>query len=149
MNMVSRTGDRRELLKGPASYGIVITFATLVWWRSVPALFSIVVLCMGDGASGLFGPIFGKRKLLWNRSKSLEGSVAFFVFSLLSVVLIHHLFIFMGWTPIPFTDSTMAMVYYGRVSGAVLLCTVVESLPIKDWDNVTVFITSALVSHII
>lgn len=147
--MVSRTGDKRELLKGPASYGIVITFASAFWWRSVPALFSIVVLCMGDGASGLFGPIFGKTKLAWNRTKSLEGSTFFFVFSLVSVCLVHHMFIAMGWTPIPFVNPTQAMAYYSRVAGAVLLCTAVESLPIKDWDNVTVFLTSAFVSHFV
>jgi phytol kinase len=34
---LSRTGDRREILKGPLYYGIVFVVCTLIFWRNSPA----------------------------------------------------------------------------------------------------------------
>lgn len=149
VNMVSRTGDRRELLRGPTSYGIVISLATFLWWRSLPALVAIVVLCAGDGASGLFGPIFGKNRLPWNRQKSWEGSLFFFSFSAVGILIMHLYFASVGWLYYPFLSNSLTASYLLRVLSVATFTAFIESLPIPDWDNVTVFLASLSMSTLI
>ena len=147
VNMVSRTGDRRELLKGPATYGIVISMATLFWWRSIPSLLSIVILCLGDGSSGLIGPKYGRNKLPWNKGKSWQGSFAFFFFAFSGVLLLHLYAIFQNWIIInPYITYDSGVNFVLKVAGVVGASTFVESLPIPEWDNLTVFITSSILS---
>ena len=46
LNFPQRTGDKRELLKGPLTYGIVHVAATLLFWRSSPVgCTTITILC--------------------------------------------------------------------------------------------------------
>ncbi|RLN24335.1 hypothetical protein C2845_PM07G27480 [Panicum miliaceum] len=46
---ISRSGDHRELLKGPLYYATTITFATSVLWRSSPIAIALICnLCAGD-----------------------------------------------------------------------------------------------------
>lgn len=140
--MVSRTGDRTELLRGPTSYGLVIFLATVCWWRSLTSLIAIVVLCAGDGASGLFGPIYGKTPLAWNRRKSWEGTAFFFLFSALFTVGMHFYFAQLGWIPLPYSHPMEILPYFGKIVILASATAVVESLPVPDWDNITVFISS-------
>lgn len=144
--MVSRTGDHRELLRGPTTYGVVIALATVLWWRSLVALIAIVVLCAGDGASGMLGPVFGKHSLPWNRRKSWEGSAFFALFSAVFTVAMHFYFAHFGWTSIPFNGLTASLPYLTRVLALAATTAAVESLPIPDWDNITVFLTSLCMS---
>ncbi|KAL5227692.1 hypothetical protein ABZP36_015957 [Zizania latifolia] len=47
---MSRSGDHRELLKGPLYYATTITFATFVLWRTSPIAIALICnLCAGDG----------------------------------------------------------------------------------------------------
>jgi len=39
---MSRTGNAKELLRGPLAYGIVLTFATYYYWRQLTAVRSII-----------------------------------------------------------------------------------------------------------
>jgi chromate transport protein ChrA len=55
---MSRTGARRELLRGPFLYGSVIVVATLVYWRRLTAALCISCLCAGDGFADLVGRRF-------------------------------------------------------------------------------------------
>lgn len=146
--MVSRTGDRRELLKGPMMYGAVISAATFFSWRSLPALLSIIILCFGDGASGLLGPKYGRHKLPWNKTKSWEGSFAFFIFGLLGCFLCHFYAINLLWIPEnPYLIIATATKTITNIALVVLGCTFVESLPIPEFDNITVFASSIILSH--
>ena len=60
---MSRSGDRRELLRGPALYGAVFVAATVLCWRELSGVLALVALCAGDGAavaqSGSGAPPFG------------------------------------------------------------------------------------------
>ena len=49
---MSRSGDRRELLRGPALYGAVFVAATMLCWRELSGVLALVALCAGDGAAG-------------------------------------------------------------------------------------------------
>jgi dolichol kinase/membrane-associated phospholipid phosphatase len=46
-----------------------------------------VSLVIGDGLAGLIGYRFGSHKLFYNKNKSVEGSVAFFISTLISFLL--------------------------------------------------------------
>lgn len=48
---MSRTGARRELLKGPFLYGAVIVAATLLYWRRLTA---VCVCCIANNGAQLF-----------------------------------------------------------------------------------------------
>jgi hypothetical protein len=48
---VQRTGQRHELLAGPAFYGLAHTVLTLLAWRGAPAVAGIAALCAGGGRS--------------------------------------------------------------------------------------------------
>jgi phytol kinase len=51
---VSRTGDRRDILKGPLYYGIVFVICTFVYWRHSPAaIIGLSILCGGDGIADI------------------------------------------------------------------------------------------------
>lgn len=86
LGMLEHALDRVErpgVIKG---YGaLTFTAATLAILTLLPTepqmLASLVILGFGDSASTFFG-LQGKRKLPYNRRKTLEGSAAFFVFSL-------------------------------------------------------------------
>ncbi|KAK8453976.1 hypothetical protein SEVIR_5G374600v4 [Setaria viridis] len=84
---MSRSGDYRELLKGPLYYATTITFATSVLWRSSPIAIALVCnLCAGDGIADVVGRHLGKEKLPYNPNKSYAGSIAMAVAGFLASV---------------------------------------------------------------
>ena len=64
---MSRSGDRRELLRGPALYGAVFVAATLTCWRELSGVLALVALCAGDGAAA---------KGLWQITHGYDNDVA-------------------------------------------------------------------------
>ena len=64
---MSRTGDRREILRGPLYYGIAFVVLTLVYWRDSPlGIVALMVLCGGDGLADVIGKRLGKARLPWS-----------------------------------------------------------------------------------
>lgn len=83
--------------------------------EDVPSLCgAIAVLAFGDAASTIFG-MRGKTPLPYNNKKTVEGTIAFILFSLTS-------FIFIGWNALPLS----------------LIAAFAESLPIRVDDNLTI-----------
>lgn len=85
----------------------------------------IVTLAAGDAAATIFG-IRGRHPLPYNRHKTAEGSVAFFIFSLPAFVVV-------GWTGILLA----------------VLAAVVESLPAPVDDNLLIPVTAILLFTIV
>ena len=81
---------------------------------------AILTLALGDSAATIFG-ILGTHPLPYNRRKTIEGSLAFLIFSLLSCLLV-------GWVGIPLA----------------FLTAVAESLPVPIDDNLLIPITAIL-----
>ncbi len=53
---MSRTGDRREILRGPLFYGIVFVLVTLIYWKdSLIGIPALMMLCGGDGIADIVG----------------------------------------------------------------------------------------------
>lgn len=90
---MSRSGVATELAAGPVHYGLCISLATVFYWKRVECLYCILPIAFGDGFSAFFGPDFpGNRPLPWNRSKTWFGSIAFVLFSAVSLVFYNWLF---------------------------------------------------------
>lgn len=131
---MSRTGNPREILRGPLYYGIVFVAMTLIFWRQSPVgIMALMLMCGGDGLADVIGRRWGKARLPWNRNKSWAGSAAMlvgsFVFGLVFVVLYNSLGYF---TPALELGNTAAAL--GIIS---LVATLVEMLPLTDVDNIT------------
>lgn len=68
---------RRELLRGPLFYVVVLMAATMVYWRDSPiGITAVAVMAGGDGFADLVGRRFGTAKLPHNPRKSWIGSLA-------------------------------------------------------------------------
>ncbi len=67
---MSRTGDRREILRGPLYYGIVFVLLTLVFWKDSPVgIVALMLMCGGDGIADLVGRRVASPKLPWSSRK--------------------------------------------------------------------------------
>jgi phytol kinase len=134
VNAMTRTGDRREILRGPVYYGIVFVVATLVFWLHSPVgILALMIMCGGDGLAEVVGRRWGGARLSWSTDKSWAGSAAMFLGSAafgLGYVL---LFNAMGHFDPALTTGPTTLV----VLVIALVATVVESLPFKDVDNIT------------
>ncbi len=141
---MSRSGDRREILRGPLFYGIVFVILTIWFWKeNVIGIVALMILCGGDGLADIIGKRFGKMKLPWSVEKSLAGSLAVFVGGLLFSVIIIAIYLNAGALPGKFMD------YLLPVTVIAAACTLVESLPFRDIDNITVPIVAVMLGFFI
>lgn len=144
VNSMSRSGDAAELMRGPFFYGVAITAITLIYWRNSPiGLTSLVILCAGDGSADLFGTILRGPVIPWSKSKRFSGSLAMllagFIFSLLYWLM------FKGYMfPNGFTSLEV-----GYLLLIVFACVIIESLPFRDIDNLTIPLTALIMGHIL
>jgi phytol kinase len=142
VDAMTRKGDRREILRGPLIYGIAFVVLTILYWKESPiGIVALMMLSGGDGLADIIGKRFGKNHLFWSPNKSWAGSTAMFIggvgFSLVLILV----FIQAGIFGMPFSAYILPVLWIG------LLCTAVESLPIEEYDNVTVPIAALLLGH--
>jgi len=141
---MSRSGDRREILKGPLIYGIVFVFMTILFWRdSVIGMVTLMILCGGDGMADIIGTKFGKDKIPWANGKSWQGSIGMLLGSLFFIFVVLVVFQHFGYAQIHLEKSLLPIV------GVVLIATIVESIPYGDWDNLFVPLASVLFSYLL
>jgi phytol kinase len=140
---MSRTGDRREILRGPLYYGILFVILTIVYWKDSPiGMVALMLMCGGDGLADILGRRYGTKKLPWNSSKSLAGSAGMFIGGWVLSAVILALYISTGFFSGPFT------IYLVPLTLIALAGTLVESLPFHDIDNITVTVTAVLLGHL-
>jgi len=135
---MSRSGDKRELLRGPLLYGVVFVVITLIFWKdSMVGIIALMVLCGGDGLADIIGKKFGKNALPWSSKKTWIGSLGMFLGGFLLALIVL-------WV---FAAAGVFTIAWGRtLVNLVVICfaaTLVESLPLKDFDNLTVPIVCA------
>ena len=136
---LSRSGDRREILRGPLLYGIVFVLLTVVFWRNSPiGIVALMILCGGDGLADVIGMRFGGLKLPWSPMKTVIGSLAMLVGGFGLSMFILWIFSTQGYFLAPISN------YILPVGLIALITTLVESLPFKDIDNLTVPLTAVL-----
>jgi phytol kinase len=141
---MSRSGDRREILKGPLFYGLIFVVLTIGYWYDTPiGILALMLMCGGDGLADILGRRFGIRKLPWNPQKSWLGSLGMFSGGWLFASVILLIYIMAGVFPGNWIS------YFLAITLIALGGTLVESLPIKDVDNITVTLSAVLLGHIL
>jgi phytol kinase len=134
---MSRSGDRREILRGPLFYGLVFVILTILYWKDSPiGIVALMLMCGGDGLAEIIGRRYGRQKLPWNAEKSWMGSLGMllggwvFAMGILAVYVAAGIF------------AGRLVAYLAAVSIIAIAGTVVESFPLHDMDNITVTLVS-------
>ena len=141
---MSRTGERREILRGPLFYGIVFILMTMIYWKeSLIGIPALMMVCGGDGIADIVGRRIDSPKLPWSREKSLAGSLSVFAGGLFLTILLFAIYIWVGEFAGPLSRYLLPLTWIAL--GAML----VESLPYKDIDNLTITLASVLVGHLV
>ena len=141
---MSRTGDRREILRGPLFYGLVFVAVTLIYWKDSPVgIPALMMMCGGDGIADIVGRRVHSPRLRWSPEKSLAGSLGVFAGGWLLTILIFAIYVWMGAFSGPVTRFLPPVTWIAL--GAML----VESLPFRDVDNLTLTAASALIGHLV
>ncbi|MDR2793721.1 MAG: phosphatidate cytidylyltransferase [Treponema sp.] len=107
----------RGFVKGPVTLGMGALFSLLLFPLPI-AHIAIYALAFGDGLSSLAGRLFGRFYPRFLCGKSIEGSAACFAAVFLAAFLVSR-------------SVRMSLI-------AAATATVVEALPLKDWDNLAI-----------
>lgn len=121
---MTRTGDRKELLRGPLYFTLVMNLLGTVFYSTPFALTAMGFLTWGDGIAPVIGARFGKHSYHVLSNKTYEGSFAFFLFGLFGALLFNLLF-----------GNSLDL-------GFLLICaavaTIVEGVSPRDVDNILI-----------
>jgi phytol kinase len=144
VDAMSRSGDRKEILRGPLFYGIVFVFLTIIyWWENPIGVVALMLLCGGDGLADIIGRRYNSKALPWSTTKSILGSTAMFLGGWVFSLVIVAIFIYAGKFQQPFGY------YFPGITLIALIGAIVESLPLKDFDNLTVPTAAVIVGHLL
>jgi phytol kinase len=142
---MSRNGDRREILRGPLFYGIIFVVMTLVFWKDSPlGMVALMLMCGGDGLADIMGRGLKSPKLPWNKDKSWAGSLGMLLGGWVLTLLILGIYVlakaqgFVSFGP-----------YLLPVTLIAVVATLVESLPLKDVDNITVTLAAVALGYLL
>lgn len=130
---MSRTGDPRELLRGPFIYGAVFVAVTLVFWTASPVgVVLLMLLCGGDGLADVVGRRWGRARLPGQRDKSWAGSLGFLVGGFAFTMVFLAYFVAVGFLAIDLRATVTPVLV------TALVAMVVEAYTPADLDNLTV-----------
>ena len=140
---MSRTGDPKEILRGPLYYGIMFVVLTLIYWKDSPiGIIALMMMCGGDGVADIIGRQVKSPKLSWSREKSIAGMLGVFVGGWLMSFGIIFIYVAAGVFSSPITN------YIFPITAIALAGSLIESLHFKDIDNVTMTLASVLVGSL-
>jgi len=122
---MTRTGERRELLKGPLYFVIVATICGTLLYKSFPGIVAMANLGWGDGVAPIVGSRYGRWKYKIFSDKSVEGSLSMFIFAFAASV-------FFVWLILP---SELNLI---RILLLALIATVVEAFSPQEVDNILI-----------
>jgi phytol kinase len=125
VNIMTRTGDKSELLKGPLYFVIVATLCGTLFYKTFPGILAMATLGWGDGVAPIIGTYYGRFKYKVFSNKSWEGSLSMFVFAFVASV-------FFVWLIIP---SQLNII---RILLLAFLAAVVEGCSPKEVDNILI-----------
>ena len=138
---MTRTGNPREILRGPLYYGLVFVVCTVIFWRHSPiGLLALMLMCGGDGLADVVGRRWGRAKLPFNPGKSWAGSAAMFVGGFAFAFGFVALFNAFGNFSPPLDLTRTAFV----LAVIALVATAIEALPFPDVDNITLTLAAVV-----
>ncbi len=133
---MTRTGNKRELLKGTLYFVIVAMICGTLYYKQPAGVMAMAMLGWGDGLAPIIGTRYGKIKYHILSDKSVEGSLAFLVGSLCAGLFFVHLIV-----PESF-DATKIVII-------ALIATVVEGVSPKEVDNLTIPVAVVAASYLL
>ena len=141
---MSRTGDRREILRGPLFYGIMFVVLTLIYWKdSLIGIPALMMMCGGDGIADIVGRRVNSARLPWSPEKSIAGTLSVFLGGWLLTIFVFAAYVWIGAFSGPVTRFLVPVTWIA------LGAAIVESLPFKDIDNITLTVVSAWIGHLV
>ena len=141
---MSRTGDPREILRGPLYYGLVFIAVTVLFWYDTPiGIIALMLMCGGDGLAEILGRRYGKSHLPWNPRKTWIGSIGMFLGGLLLSIAILAIFVAYGIFSIPIQVMLPSILIIALVGA------IVETLPLQDIDNITVTFSAVVLGYLL
>ncbi len=142
VNAMSRSGDRREILRGPLYYGIIFVILTISYWKSTPiGIIALMLMCGGDGLADILGRKWGTIRIPWNKGKSLAGSAGMLLGGWAFSVMI--MWIFTAFE----VFTSPILIYLLPITIIAVIGTLVESLPFKDIDNITITLSAVILGY--
>jgi len=141
---MTRTGNPKEILRGPLFYGIMFVLLTILYWKDSPiGITALMMMCGGDGIADIVGRRVKSPKLAWSPEKSVAGSLSVFIGGWFLTMFIIVVYVSVGVFVAPVSA------YLLPVTWIALGATLVESLPFKDVDNITLTLASALIGYVV
>lgn len=141
---MTRSGDRREILRGPLFYGIVFVLVTLIYWKDSPiGIPALMMMCGGDGIADIVGRRVRSPKLPWSREKSVAGSLSVFAGGWGLTMLIFAIYVWAGVFGGPIARFLLPATWIA------LGATLIESLPFRDIDNLTIALACVVIGHLV
>ncbi len=126
--IAARERDRDKFVLGPITLGFG-ALLTLLLYPSPAATLGIYALAFGDGLSSIFGKLMGKTILPHTGGKTVVGSsVCFIAVFFASYAICNN------------TGKSLIIAF---------TATLIEMLPLKDFDNLFIPVGTALVAHLI
>ena len=122
---MTRTGDKRELLKGTLYFVIVAIICGTVYYKQFAGVLAMAILGWGDGLAPIIGTRYGKLKYRVLSDKSVEGSLAF---------LLGSIFAGLFFVKLIAPESFDA----GKIIAIAVIATIVEGVSPKEVDNITI-----------
>ncbi|MCX7917630.1 MAG: hypothetical protein N2589_05835 [bacterium] len=113
------------------TYFMLATFIVLIFFQKEIAIPSLFFLVFGDAGSGIIGSKYGKIKIF--PGKSLEGFVGGFFFNLIIALVLYK-----------YIDLSFLVLIVGA-----LISSIIETLPLKIDDNLTVGIITAFLMDLL
>jgi len=141
---MARSGDRREILRGPLFYGIAFVLLTLIYWKNSPiGIVALMLLCGGDGLAEIAGKRLRTRPLPWSPGKSWAGLAGMFLGGWLLSLIVLGIYQAAGTFAGSFDH------YLLPITIITLAAALVESLPLPDIDNLSIPLAAAALGHLL
>jgi phytol kinase len=122
---MTRTGDKRELLKGPLYFVIVATICGTLLYKTFPGIVAMAALGWGDGVAPIVGYRYGKLKYTIFSNKSVEGTISMLIFAFAAST-------FFVWLIIP-NELNIIKIFL-----LAFIATLIEACSPKELDNILI-----------
>lgn len=127
--LASRNRDRGHFVVGPLTLGLG-ALLTISLFGEPAATIGILSLAFGDSFSSIIGKSYGRLKIRYSGGKTVEGALACFlsVFCATVFVIPNH---------------------PGKALLIAAVASLIEALPLRDWDNVALPLGTGLFTYIL
>ncbi|MFX0208042.1 MAG: diacylglycerol/polyprenol kinase family protein [Candidatus Hodarchaeota archaeon] len=134
---MTRTGDPRELLKGPLYFTIIMMVVGVFLFGTYAGAFTMAIVGWGDGIAPYIGKRWGSRKYkTLGREKTIEGSIGVFLFSVAGCLFFYILLGMLGGV---LADPKVGI---DMILIAIIICSLVamlvEAISPSDVDNLLI-----------